>query len=154
MTIDRVTSADGVELRAFLTEADLTVAGLDGLSVHLWVERDDTGSITGCAGYEASSDGDHALVRSVAVAPDQRGSGAGSRLAMHALRTAAASGVSRAWLFSRRSGPFWQKLGFHPAERDELAAVLAETHQVQLFTRTGQLTHEVAWSRSLDDLSP
>lgn len=51
--------------------------------------------------------------------------------------------------FSRRSGPFWQSLGFEPADRDELAAALADTQQVRLFQRTGQLSREVAWSREL-----
>ncbi len=56
----------------------------------------------------------------------------------------------RAWLFSRRSGPFWQKLGFGPADRSALAAVLSDTQQVRLFSRTGQLELEVAWMRELE----
>lgn len=70
-----------------------------------------------------------------------------------ALAQAARSGATRAWLFSRRSGPFWQKLGFAPADRDELARVLPQTHQVRLFVESGQLGREVAWSRALDDVS-
>ncbi len=62
---------------------------------------------------------------------------------------AASAGAARAWLFSRRSGPFWQGLGFDPADRDDLATVLAGTTQVDLFRRTGQLAREVAWSRPL-----
>ncbi|MDT9627884.1 hypothetical protein RTF48_24940, partial [Escherichia coli] len=58
-------------------------------------------------------------------------------------------GAMRAWLFSRRSGSFWQSLGFESADRDELAEALADTHQVRLFQQTGQLGCEVAWSRSL-----
>ncbi len=57
--------------------------------------------------------------------------------------------MSRAWLFSRRSGPFWQSLGFESADRDELAEALAGTHQVRLFQQTGQVSREVAWSRLL-----
>jgi hypothetical protein len=30
---------------------------------------------------------------------------------------------------------------------------LSQTHQVRLFTETGQLDREVAWSRGLEDLS-
>lgn len=72
--------------------------------------------------------------------------GRGSRLA---LEQAAAEGATTAWLFSRRSGPFWQSLGFEPADRDRLADLLADTCQVRLFRQTGQLDHEVAWSRAL-----
>ncbi|WP_423923809.1 GNAT family N-acetyltransferase [Frigoribacterium sp. 2-23] len=144
------------DLRAFLAAADLTLAGLDSPSprLRLWVDRDAAGTVVGSTGYELSADGTHALVRSVAVAPDVRTRGAGSRLARHALADAAANGAGHAWLFSLRSGPFWQKLGFSPADRDALAAALPDTHQVQLFRATGQLAREVAWSRSLADLRP
>jgi N-acetylglutamate synthase-like GNAT family acetyltransferase len=149
VTIRRVCPDDVEPLRAFLGAADLTVAGLDEPTVRLWVERDDAGVVVGSTGYELSDDGEHALIRSVAVAPAERGSGAGSRLASHALSDAARSGARRAWLFSRRSGPFWQKLGFEIAVCAELAAALPDAHQVRLFTRTGQLDREIAWSKRL-----
>lgn len=152
VSFDLVAPSDLDPLREFLTEADLTIAGLDVPNVRLWVERDAAGSFIGSTGYELSEDGRHALIRSVAVAPGQRRSGAGSRLALHALVEAASDGATRAWLFSRRSGPFWQKLGFQPADRYELAAALLNTQQVQLFTETGQLDREIAWSRPLGDL--
>lgn len=147
MTVERVGPADVDEVRAFLRAADLTLAGLDSPTVRLWLERDDDGRVVGSTGWESSTDGRHALIRSVAVA--HRGTGAGSRLARHALADAAASGARRAWLFSRRSGPFWQSLGFAPADRDTLAAALADTHQVRLFAETGQLAREIAWSLPL-----
>jgi N-acetylglutamate synthase-like GNAT family acetyltransferase len=95
----------------------------------------------------------HSLIRSVGVAPAQRSAGAGSRLAKFALMDAARRRPKHAWLFSRRSGPFWQKLGFQPADHDTFAVVLSQTHQVRLFVESGQLGREIAWSRPLDDLS-
>ncbi len=133
----------------FLAAVDLTLSGLDAPTVRLWIERDPAGAVTGSTGYELSADGRHALIRSVAVRPEARSRGRGSDLARFALSRAAEEGASRAWLFSRRSGPFWQRLGFAPAERDELAAALADTHQVRLFRNTGQLEREVAWTRAL-----
>ncbi|MWJ80436.1 GNAT family N-acetyltransferase, partial [Clavibacter michiganensis subsp. michiganensis] len=59
------------------------------------------------------------------------------------------AGAGRAWLFSRRSGPFWRGLGFQEADRDALAAALPDARQVVAFRATGQLAREVAWSRSL-----
>jgi N-acetylglutamate synthase-like GNAT family acetyltransferase len=135
-------------MRDFLERVDLTLAGLDAPGVRLWVEIDD-GEIVGSTGYELSNDGEHALIRSVAVAPGRRAVGAGSRLAQLALDEARAVGARRAWLFSRRSGPFWQRLGFARADRDELAAALPDAHQVVLFRQTGQLEREIAWSRAL-----
>lgn len=153
VTFHTVTGHDADRLRAFLRDADLTLAGLDEPDVHLWTEQDEAGTVVGSTGFELSRDGAHALIRSVAVAPNRRAAGAGSRLAVFALERAAQAGATRAWLFSRRSGPFWQRLGFTGADRDDLAAVLAETHQVRLFVGTGRLGTEVAWSRSLTDLS-
>lgn len=149
MTYTRATSDDLDELRTFLLEADLTVAGLDSPAVRVWLERGPEGGIIGSTGFELSADGAHALIRSVAVSGSMRASGAGTRLARFALAEAARAGGGRAWLFSRRSGPFWQKLGFTPADRDVLASVLPGTQQVRLFTSTGQLGREVAWSREL-----
>ena len=137
------------ELRDLLGRADLTLSGLDAPEVRVWLLRDGTGRLCGSTGYEQSADGQHVLVRSVAVHPERRGEGLGLRLARFAVDTAAAGGAAHAWLFSRRSGPFWQRLGFRPADRDALAAHLADTHQVRLFRSTGQLEREVAWSRPL-----
>lgn len=100
-------------------------------------------------GYEISEDGRHALIRSVAVRPSHRSRGRGAELARFALERARDEGADRAWLFSRRSGPFWQGLDFSPADRDELADVLAHSAQVRLFRETGQLDQEIAWSRPL-----
>jgi N-acetylglutamate synthase-like GNAT family acetyltransferase len=147
--LERVSPADIAPIRAFLKAADLTLAGLDAPAVRLWIERDGQGRIVGSTGFELSADGRHALIRSVAVAPEHRTAGAGSRLARFTMEEAREAGVERAWLFSRRSGPFWQKLGFAAADRDELAAALPDTHQVRLFIETGQLGREVGWSCAL-----
>ncbi|MET7277719.1 GNAT family N-acetyltransferase [Kribbella sp. NPDC005582] len=144
-----VTTEDQAELKQFLEDADLTLSGLDDPGVLVWIDRDDSGAVIGSTGFELSADRDHALIRSVAVHPDARGGGYGTVLARFALDEAARQGAGSAWLFSRRSGPFWQRLGFERADRDALAAVLPDTHQVRLFTKTGQLEREVAWSRPL-----
>lgn len=142
-------AVDVEALTAFLSEVDLTLSGLDAPSVRLWLQRDDEGGIVGSTGYEISEDGQHALIRSVAVSPTQRSRGRGSVLARFALERAAEEGAAQAWLFSRRSGLFWQSLAFVPADRNELARALPDTHQVRLFQQTGQLDREVAWSRPL-----
>lgn len=154
MSPARATPADTKAIRAFLTEADLTLAGLEEPTVRLWIERDSSGRIVGSTGFELSGDGRHALIRSVAVAHGRRSIGAGTGLARFSLARAVEAGAGRAWLFSRRSGPFWQSLGFEAADRDELAAALPETHQVRLFRDTGQLARESAWSLALDHPRP
>jgi N-acetylglutamate synthase-like GNAT family acetyltransferase len=149
MYLERCRATDVGPLTVFLRTVDLTLSGVEAPGVRLWLERDEHGGIIGSTGYEISVDGEHALIRSVAVHPSLRSRGRGSELAGFALDRAAEEGATTAWLFSRRSGVFWQGLGFEPADRDELAKALAATHQVRLFRQTGQLGREVAWSRPL-----
>ncbi|WP_295789904.1 GNAT family N-acetyltransferase [uncultured Microbacterium sp.] len=146
---DAATEGDLPAITTFLSDADLTVSGLESPSVRLWVRRDQTGAIRGTTGFELSGDRRHALVRSVAVDARDRGRGWGRALAFLALDRAAEDGARTAWLFSRRSGPFWRSLGFEIVDRDLLAESLGDTSQVRLFLRTGQFEREVAWSRAL-----
>jgi N-acetylglutamate synthase-like GNAT family acetyltransferase len=138
---------DAVELTEFLRLVDLTVSGIGEPDLQLWLDRDADGQIVASTGFELS--GTDALLRSVAVHPSFRGTGRGTELALFALNEMASLGATRVWLFSRRSGPFWQTLGFAPADVIQLAAALATTHQVRWFAESGQLEYEVAWSRSL-----
>ncbi|MHA7271465.1 GNAT family N-acetyltransferase [Arthrobacter sp. HLT1-20] len=150
INLSRATDSDMTEVSEFLRIADLTLSGLDSPTVHLWISRDEsTGRIFATTGYESSEDGSHALIRSVAVDPELRGAGIGLELAQFAMERAVEAGAKQAWLFSRRSGSFWQKAGFMSADTKDLAVALAATHQVQLFVETGQLGREVAWSRQL-----
>lgn len=140
LNLVRATDSDIAEISEFLRLADLTLSGLDSPNVHLWISRDETTSqIFASTGYESSEDSRHALIRSVAVTPDLRGAGIGLDLAEFAMQRAVEDGAKQAWLFSRRSGGFWQKAGFSSADTNDLASALASTHQVQLFSRTGQL---------------
>ncbi|MDP9903099.1 GNAT family N-acetyltransferase [Arthrobacter bambusae] len=148
--LTRATDPEIGEISEFLRIADLTLSGLDSPMVHLWISRKKmTGRIFATTGYEISAGGSHALIRSVAVDPELRGTGIGLDLARFAMDRAVEAGAKQAWLFSRRSGPFWQKVGFTSADTNDLAVALASTHQVQLFTETGQLGREVAWTRQL-----
>lgn len=153
MDLEPCEAADVEALRVFLADMDLTTNGLDAAGVRLWIERDARGAVVGSTGYELSADGRHALVRSVAVAPAGRSRGRGGALARYAMDRAASEGARTAWLFSRRSGPFWQGLGFRPADRDELARVLPDALQVRAFRESGQLQREVAWARELGAVS-
>lgn len=138
---------DTFELTEFLRLVDLTVSGIGEPQLQLWIDLDTDGRIVGSTGLELS--GTDALLRSVAVHPSLRGSGRGTELAQFALDRATSLGATRVWLFSRRSGPFWQRLGFEPADLAELAEALASTHQVMAFAASGQLRYETAWSRAL-----
>ncbi len=137
---------------SFLRAVDLTLTGLDDPALRLWIRRDEHGAIDATTGLEL--EGENALIRSVAVSPGTRGQGLGLALARFSMERAAESGAEHAWLFSRRSGPFWQRLGFTLTDRSELVRVLSTTHQVRAFADSGQLEREVAWTRPLQRGDP
>ena len=143
----RATRADAFALGEFLRSVDLTTTGLDDPDVFLWIDLDPDGRIVASTGFELADE--HALIRSVAVAPQLRRSGRGLELASFALAQAEAAGARRAWLMSRRSGAFWQKLGFESADIHQLTAALLSTSQVKAFAASGQLDYETAWTRTL-----
>jgi len=92
--LERVSAANINQLRCFLIEVDLTLAGLGDPTTHLWIERDESGNVIGTTGFELSEDCKHALIRSVAVSPPQRVRGAGSRLARYAMDQARVAGAT------------------------------------------------------------
>lgn len=143
---------DAFELSEFLRAADLTTSGVGEPDVQLWIDLNPEGRIVGCTGFELS--GEDVLLRSVAVDPSLRRAGRGAELARFALEIAASRGATRAWLFSRRSAPFWRSLGFASVEIADIAPSLAETHQVRAFAASGQLAYESAWTRPLPAPDP
>jgi len=140
--------ADTAAVLACLQSCDLTLAGVGTPDLHLSVLETRTGQTVGVTGYEAA--GAHALIRSVAVAPSLRGNGLGAMLAEVAFDQATSGGAEQLWLFSRRSGAFWQRLGFRLTPTDDLVAVLPHTWQVTHFTESGQITREIAWTRAAE----
>ena len=72
---------------------------------------------TGLVGLEVF--GDVALLRSLVVAPDQRGTGEGVRLLRHAEAQARARGVRALYLLTTTAEPFFVKQGYARASRDE-----------------------------------
>jgi len=147
LALVRAQPEDRSDLEAFLARVDLTTAGVDDPRVRIWMQLDADGRIEATTGFELL--GTHALIRSVAVHPSLRTTRLGTQLAHFALEKAAEEGATMAWLFSRRSGEFWQRLGFERADVGEMARLLADTHQVRAFTASGQLLGESAWSRAL-----
>ncbi|CAM5294250.1 GNAT family N-acetyltransferase [Streptomyces aurantiogriseus] len=137
---------DGDELTAFLAGQGLSSHGVLATGTRYWITRDTNGPAV-ALGLEGQ--GDHLLLRSVAVRPDLRGCGAARRLVEHVLADASARGACTAYLFSTGAGAFWTRLGFRPVPVAEAAAALPEAPQVHHYRATGALADEAAWRRDL-----
>ena len=138
---------DAFELGEFLRAAGLSAAGIGEPGLALWIDLDPDGRIVGSTGFELV--GRDALLRSVAVGRSLRSRGRGSELVEFALAEAGHLGAERAWALTRRTGPFWEALGFAATEGPDLAERLADTHLVRSLVASGLLRYETAWSRPL-----
>jgi amino-acid N-acetyltransferase len=109
---------------ALLAAAGLPGAGLEG--TFLLVAREEPravasdkptgeGPVVGAIGLEAYPPA--GVLRSLAVAPDQRGRGTGVALVARLLEHADAHGVTDLWLLTTTAAPFFARLGFEPADR-------------------------------------
>jgi N-acetylglutamate synthase-like GNAT family acetyltransferase len=112
-----------------------------------WVAEENNHILVGSVGLELGVDS--ALLRSVAVLPGFRNIGLGRNLVNVAMTYAKKIGCKRIFLFSMRSGKYWQKLGFQKTPVDELVQSLPDIPQVLKFTSIGKLAIETAWKKDL-----
>ncbi|ACV27867.1 arsenic resistance N-acetyltransferase ArsN2 [Kangiella koreensis] len=89
------------------------------------LEQDD--QIIGVVGIELH--GDHALVRSLAVADSERGQGLGVLLLKHAEEAAHIQGIKELYLLTTTAVPFFSKLGYQVADRAMAPEAIAQSKQ-------------------------
>ncbi|MET0593507.1 MAG: arsenic resistance N-acetyltransferase ArsN2 [Polyangiaceae bacterium] len=102
-------------------EALLIAQGLpiDGVAEHFasFFVVDDGGRIVGVAGIELY--GKHALLRSVAVSADAKGSGIGTLLTRRVLDEASARGTQAVYLLTTTAERFFPRFGFELITRED-----------------------------------
>jgi amino-acid N-acetyltransferase len=106
---------------AELPEADLTTAHLGAFHV----AEDGQGRLVGGVGLELA--GDAALLRSLVVAPERRGTGLGHALVEAALGLADERGVAEVWLLTTTADRFFERLGWRRVERASAPAGIRAT---------------------------
>ncbi len=111
------------EILALLEECGLPEAGLrcsPGVLI-LAARADDR--IVGCAALELY--GEHALLRSVAVAANRRGAGLGDRIVEEALELAGRLRVATVYLLTDTAEGFFAHHGFEPFDRSRVPGAVA-----------------------------
>lgn len=114
VTIRPVDADDFADVLALLARSGLPQ---DGLADHMatTLAAYAGGRMVGCAALELY--GDAALLRSVAVAAEQRGHGLGQQLTQAALDLARQRGVSAVYLLTETAADFFPRFGFQPSTR-------------------------------------
>ena len=91
-----------------------------------WVIESE-GRVAGAAGIEVYDEA--AVLRSVVVAPELRGTGEGDHLVRTGLEYAREHGAKRVYLFTMHAAPFFARYGFEPVTTDDFEAAVRNSWQ-------------------------
>jgi len=111
---------DEPEVAALLREAHLPLNGM-AAALPCFVVAEDDGHIVGVAGVEACGvAGEHALLRSVAVAPSWQSRGLGRALVTRTIAEAESRGVKALYLLTTTAEGYFPSFGFSVAPREHV----------------------------------
>ncbi len=137
----RLARADDVDALSRLIASET----LPAVEVAEWLSSfwvlDDAGTLVGCAGIERY--GDSALLRSVVVAVELRGSGEGVRMTERALAFARDDGAQRCYLFTMTAADFFSRFGFERCRLDDFEPAVRESWQWQAISGNEALAEQV-----------
>lgn len=127
MLIEIAKASDLAAIAALLREAALPHADLDARKLeHFLVLRGtDSLTVSGAVGFEPY--GSAALLRSLVVAPTQRGGGHGNALVGAVEARAHKFGVAELYLLTTTADAFFSRLGYAKIARDTAPAALQST---------------------------
>ena len=131
ISVSKASRADLDELLALLAVVNLPAEGVVEHLGHFRVARDIDNRLVGCAGLEVH--GRLGLLRSVAVTPDSRHAGLGSKLTSAILDDAAEAGIEEVVLLTTTARDFFaQRFGFIEADRADYDERLAPSQEWSL----------------------
>jgi amino-acid N-acetyltransferase len=130
-TLRLATRADEPAVAALLTASSLPLEGVHE-ALPCFVVAEDAGAIVGVAGIEACGvAGEHALLRSVAVAPSWRSRGLGRVLVTRAIAEAEARGTKALYLLTTTAESYFPSFGFTKTSRDAVPDDVRATAEFQ-----------------------
>jgi N-acetylglutamate synthase-like GNAT family acetyltransferase len=126
-TLRPATPADEPAVAALLTASALPLDGVHE-ALACFVVAEDEGAIVGVAGIEACGvTGEHALLRSVAVAPAWRNRRLGRALVTRVIAEAEARGAKALYLLTTTADAYFPSFGFTVTTRDAVPDDVRDT---------------------------
>ena len=126
-TLSPAAAADWPAIRTLLAASGLPVDDLEAASTpHFLVARDGD-ALAGCVAVEPY--GDAGLLRSLAVAPEARGAGLGSRLVDAVEARARDAGLRALYLLTTTAAPFFAARGYAPADRADVPEAVRQSSE-------------------------
>lgn len=126
IAITLVTKEDEPAIRRLLSEAGLPHEDFSAHLDHFLVARRGK-AVLGVVGLEYERGA--GLLRSLVVAPDERGKGIGTRLCTEMVKCARLAGVRDLYLLTGAAEPFFARHGFKRQDRADVPASIASTKQ-------------------------
>jgi amino-acid N-acetyltransferase len=124
MVIVRASPADYPAIAGLLAEAGLPLEGAEEAFGTGVVARD-ADRLVGAAAVELH--GDAALLRSVVVVPDLRGTGLGGALVTAAEAVAAEAGARTVYLLTETAAAWFPRLGYTPVAREDISGAVIDS---------------------------
>lgn len=115
------TPMDLAAVEALLSASKLPLDGV-AESLGTFVVAEHEGALVGVAGIEHCGAGEHALLRSVAVAESWKGRGLGRALVTRAISDAESRGAHALYLLTTTAEHYFPSFGFKPTTRDAVPA--------------------------------
>jgi amino-acid N-acetyltransferase len=116
---------DETEVMRLLQECHLPFSDIIPEQLEHFFAAGDSSGLSGVVGLELY--GDAALLRSLAVSPQHRGTGLGKRLVAHAEQYAFAQGVRANYLLTTTADKFFSRLGYLPVSRSQAPLAIQNT---------------------------
>ena len=128
MKIREATNRDLDAVESLLSASDMP---LDGVKENFssFVVAEDKGEIAGVIGLEKF--GSVALLRSVVVSPEYRGSGVGRKLVEQLLEKAEKAGIEELFLLTMTAEKYFPRFGFAPTTRSAVPAAVKASAEFQ-----------------------
>jgi amino-acid N-acetyltransferase len=131
VTLRPATRGDETAVEALLTASGLPLEGVHD-ALPCFIVADDAGDIVGVAGIEACGvAGEHALLRSVAVAPTWQKRGLGRALVTRTIAEAEARGAKALYLLTTTAEAYFPSFGFHVTARESVPEDVRSTAEFQ-----------------------
>jgi amino-acid N-acetyltransferase len=142
--IESAAAGDLAAVRALLQGAGLPQEGVDAANVELFVARR-RDQIVGCAALERH--GPDALLRSVCVAPDARGSGVAAGLIEHTVARARGRRLEGLYLLTETAADYFPRFGFQRIDRADVPPAVAASDEFTALCPASAVTMALDLSR-------
>jgi amino-acid N-acetyltransferase len=125
----RATERDRESIAALLRASDLPAESLDDLEHFFVIRSKASGELAGCVGLEFH--GSTAILRSLAVSPEERGRGLSRLLTDVALERARERGASEVVVLTYTAVDLFSRIGFREVVRSEVDEAALKSWQFQ-----------------------